>query len=469
MDADSSTELIVIGSGPGGYVAAIRAGQLGIDTVLVEKDDYGGTCLNHGCIPSKALITASDLAYRAADATEWGIDAEISVDLERMVDWKAGVVDRLTTGVERLNKANGVTLLDGEASFVDETTVEVSSEAGVETVGFDHAIVATGSRPIQIPGFDFSDAPVLDSRQALSLDTVPNSLVVVGAGYIGMELAAVFAKLGCDVTVIEMLDSILPAYDDDELVRPVAKRANELGIDFHFGHAAKSWEKTASGILVTTENEAGEQSTFDASNVLVAVGRQPSSDTVNLDAVDVTLDDRGFIETDAQGRTSAPSIFAVGDVAGEPMLAHAASAEGLVAAQAIDGGTDTIDDHVIPAAVFTDPEIGMVGVSSADAEQMEAETITGEFPFYASGRALTTGHSDGFVRIIAERDTGVVIGGQVVGPEASELIAELGLAIETGRTVEEIGDTVHAHPTLSEGVMEAAENAVGNAIHTLNR
>lgn len=469
MDSDSSAELLVIGSGPGGYVAAIRAGQLGIDTMLVEKDAYGGTCLNHGCIPSKALISASDIAYRAGESAELGIDAEISVDLARMVAWKAGIVDRLTTGVERLSKANGVTLKEGAATFLDGQTAEISGPEGTETVSFDHAIVATGSHPIEIPGFDFADEPVLNSRQALSLDSRPDSLVVVGGGYIGMELAGVFAKLGTDVTVVEMLDSILPAYEDEELVRPVAKRANNLGIEFHFGEAAQSWEHTGNGITVTTENEAGEPSTYEADKVLVAVGRQPVADTIGIEHVDVTTDDRGFIESDAQGRTNSSSIFAVGDVAGEPMLAHAASAEGLVAAETIAGNDASIEDHVIPAAVFTDPEIGMVGVSPTEAEQLDAETITGKFPFYASGRALTTGRSDGFVRIIAEQNTGIVIGGQVVGSEASELVAELGLAIENELTVEEIGHTVHAHPTLSEGVMEAADNALDRAIHTLNR
>ncbi|MFD1565065.1 dihydrolipoyl dehydrogenase [Haloarchaeobius amylolyticus] len=483
-DVTTGTDVLVIGAGPAGYVAAIRAGQLDLDVTLVEKDAYGGTCLNYGCIPSKALITATDIAHEAATAEEMGIHADPAIDLAGMVEWKDGVVEQLTSGVEKLCKANQVTLLEGTARFVDDHTARVSHSGegqGSETLEFEHAIVATGSRPIQIPNFEYADEPVLNSRQALELDSVPDSLVVVGAGYIGMELAGVFAKLGTDVTVIEMLESILPGYDDD-LKRPVKKRATDLGIDFEFGYTASEWhDRDGDGIRVVaepadqaatdggSEQAAGERLTLDTDHVLVAVGRQPVSDTLAIEDAGVETNDRGFIETDARGRTSVDHIFAAGDVAGDPMLAHKGSAEGKVAAEVIAGEPAALDHQAIPAVVFTDPEIATVGMTETEAAEAGFETVTGTFPFRASGRALTTGDSDGFVKIVADEADGYVLGASIVGPEASELIAELGLAVELGATLEDVAATVHAHPTLSESVMEAAENALGHAIHTLNR
>jgi dihydrolipoamide dehydrogenase len=485
-DISTGTDVLVIGAGPGGYVAAIRAGQLGLDTTLVEKDAYGGTCLNHGCIPSKAMISASDLAHGAAHAREMGIYADVSVEMDELTEWKDGVVSQLTGGVEKLCKANGVNLIEGRAEFKDENTARIvhgGEGQGSESVEFEHAIVATGSRPIEIPGFGFDDEPVLDSRQALALDDVPASLVVVGAGYIGMELSSVFAKLGTDVTVVEMLDSVMPGYEDD-LVRPVKQRAEELGIDFHFGQAAKEWRPNAdveqradggegtdaaNGITVVTEDQDGETTEFDAEKVLVAVGRQPVTDTLDLEAVGLEPNDDGFLDTDDRARTDVDHIYAIGDVAGEPMLAHKGSKEGAVATEVIAGEPSALDYQAVPAAVFTDPEIGTVGMTQAEAEDAGFSPAVGKFPFQTSGRALTTGHSEGFVRIVADEETGFILGAQIVGPEASELIAELGLAVEMGATLEDVASTIHTHPTLGEAVMEAAEHALGHAIHTLNR
>ncbi len=482
-DIATGTDVLVIGAGPAGYVAAIRAGQLDLDVTLVEKDAYGGTCLNHGCIPSKALIHASGLAHEAGNAEEMGIYADPAIDLEGMVGWKDGIVDQLTGGVEKLCKANGVNLLEGTAHFADENTVRVSHGGdgqGSESLEFEHAIIATGSRPIEIPNFDYSDEPVLNSRQALALDSVPDSLVIVGAGYIGMELATVFAKIGTDVTVIEMLDEALPGFDP-AVARPVKKRAKALGIDFHFGYGASDWHEHGDGIRVEAEptdgaaadggqvEETADTLELDADKVLVAVGRAPVSDTLELEAAGIETDDQGFIPTDDRARTNLEHVFAVGDVAGEPMLAHAGSKEGQVAAEVIAGEPSALDYQAMPAAVFTDPEIGTVGMTEAEAEEEGFETVVGKFPFQASGRALTTGHTDGFVKIVADADAGFVLGAQIVGPEASELIAELGLAIELGATLEDVAATIHTHPTLSEAVMEAAENALGHAIHTLNR
>ncbi|QSG01541.1 dihydrolipoyl dehydrogenase [Natranaeroarchaeum sulfidigenes] len=472
-DVATGTDVLVIGAGPGGYVAAIRAGQLDQDVTLVEKEAYGGVCLNHGCIPSKALITATGVAHEAGHAEEMGIHADPEIDVGEMQEWKDGVVDQLTRGVEKLCKANQVNLVEGRAEFVGEHEARVvhSGEGqGAETVEFEHAIVATGSRPIEIPGFSYADEPVLDSKQALAMDGAPDSLVIVGAGYIGMELAGVFAKLGTDVTVVEMLDSVLPGYEAD-LARPVKKHAESLGVDFHFGQSATGWEESDDGIIVHTDaaGDDDEGLSLDTEKVLVAVGRQPVTDTVDLPAAGVETDDRGFVPTDDRARTNKDHIFAVGDVAGEPMLAHKGSKEGQVAAEVIAGEPAALDYQAIPSAVFTEPEIGTVGMTVAEAEDAGFEPMVGEFPFRASGRALTTGETDGFVRLVADAEDGFVLGGQVVGPEASELIAEIGLAVEMAATVEDVASTIHTHPTLSESVMEAAENALGHAIHTLNR
>ncbi|WP_336360625.1 dihydrolipoyl dehydrogenase [Haladaptatus sp. ZSTT2] len=470
-DIATGTDVLVIGAGPGGYVAAIRAGQLDLDVTIVEKDAYGGTCLNYGCIPSKALISATDVAHNAANAEDMGIHADPAVDMQGMVAWKDGVVNQLTGGVEKLMKANGVNLMQGTAEFAGENTVRVAHGGegqGSESIEFDSCIIATGSRPFQIPGFEFDGEHVLSSRDALALDEIPEKLVVVGAGYIGMELSTVFAKLGTEVTIVEMLDDALPGYEPD-VARVVKKKAEELGIEFHFGEAAKEWRKEADGMTVVTENKDGETSEFKADKTLVAVGRQPVSDTLNLEAVGLEPDEKGFLQTDDQCRTDVGHIYAIGDVAGEPMLAHKASKEGHVAAEVIAGEPSTLDYQAIPAAVFTDPEIGTVGMTQDEAKDAGFEPAVGKFPFMASGRALSTGHSDGFVRVVADEESGFILGGQIVGAEASELIAELALAIEMGATIEDLTATIHTHPTLAEAVMEAAANARGEAIHTLNR
>jgi dihydrolipoamide dehydrogenase len=470
-DVTTGTDVLIIGAGPGGYVAAIRAGQLDMDVTLVEKDAYGGTCLNHGCIPSKALISATDVAHDAREAEGMGIHADPAVDLAGMVDWKDDIVDQLTGGVEQLCKANGVNLVEGRAEFADEESVRVAHSGegqGSETIAFEHAIVATGSRPMEIPNFEFDGEHIINSRQALALDAVPESLVVVGAGYIGMELSTVFAKLGTDVTVVEILDSALPAYESD-VASVVKSRAEELGIDFYFGEGASDWEESGDGITVRTENEDGEVSEFGAEKALVAVGREPVTDTLGLDNVGLEPDEGGFLETDDRARTDVGNIFAVGDVAGEPMLAHKGMKEGEVAAEVIAGEPSALDYQSVPAAVFTDPEIGTVGMTEGEAEEAGFSPVVGEMPMQASGRALTLGESDGFVRVVADDDAGFVLGAQIVAPEASEMIAEFGLAIEMGATLEDIAATIHTHPTLGEAMMEAVENAHGRAIHTLNR
>jgi len=470
-DISTGTDLAVIGAGPGGYAAALRAAQLDVDVTLIEKDAVGGVCLNYGCIPSKALISATDVAYEAATAEDRGVYASPSVDMAEMVDWKDGVVDQLTDGVRRLCESTGVHVVEGRAEFADEHTLRVAHGGegqGSESFEFEHAIVATGSRPVELPGFAFDGEHVIDSRAALELTEIPDDVVVVGAGYIGMELSTVLAKLGTDVTVVEMLDEALPGFPTD-VSRPVQERAEALGVEFVFGEAASEWTETDEGITVVTEDADGEESEFYTEKALVAVGRQPVTDSLNLSAVGLETDDDGFLETDHQCRTAVDHVFAIGDVSGEPMLAHAASHEGEVAAEVVAGEPAALDQQAVPAAVFTDPEVGVVGLTRAEAEAEGFDPVVGRFPFAANGRALTTGDTDGFVRIVADEDSGFVLGGQAVGPEASELIAEIGLAVEMGATLEDVAATVHTHPTLSEATMEAAKHALGEAIHIRNR
>ncbi len=465
----SETDVLVVGGGPGGYVAAIRAGQLGLDVTLVEREALGGTCLNVGCIPSKALITATNRVHGAENAEEMGISGDLDVDTATMNEWKDGVVDRLTGGVEQLCEGAGVTLVDGTAAFEDESTVGVDAESedAPERISFEHAVVATGSRPIEVPGFEFDGERILSSRHALGVEDVPDRLVVVGAGYIGMELSGVYAKLGSEVTVVEMLDEALPGYEGDiaELVR---ERTEEVGVEFAFGQSAAGWEEDGDGIVVTTEDEDGDETEFEADACLVAVGREPVTDTVDPEAAGLEPDDDGFLPTDERGETEVDGVYAVGDVAGEPMLAHKGMHEGEVVAEAVAGEPAAMDYQAVPAVVFTDPEVGTVGMTEAEAEEAGYETVVGEVPLRTNGRALTLAETDGFVRVVADDEMGYLLGAQVVAPEASELIAELALAVEVGATLDDVAATIHTHPTLSEAVKEAAMAARGHAIHAPN-
>ena len=465
----AETEVLVIGGGPGGYVAAIRAGQLGHDTVLVEREGVGGVCLNHGCIPSKALLDTTGTVHETATMEDRGVYADPYVDLPELMDWKDEVVDGLTGGVEGLLGAAGVTVVDGTAAFGDDAAVEVTPAGGeAATVAFEHTVVATGSRPIELPGFPFDAGPVLSSRDALAMETVPNRVVVVGAGYIGMELSTVLAGLGTEVTVVEALASALPAYADD-LTAVVQERAEELGIEFRFETSAADWSETPDGCVeLTTETTDGERDSHVADRLLVAVGREPVAETVDPGAAGIETTESGFIDTDDHGRTAVEGVYAVGDVAGEPMLAHAASFAGAAVAETIDGSPTPVDGSAVPAAVFTEPEIATVGLTPDEATAEGYAVSVGRFPLSASGRALAAGESEGFVRVVVDRDRGTVLGGQIVGANASELIAEIGLAVEAEIPVDRVAGTVHTHPTVSEAVKEACEQAVGRAVHTTN-
>jgi len=463
----TGTELLVIGGGPGGYVAAIRAAQLGIEVTLVEEEELGGICLNHGCIPSKALIYASRLFSRLPHLSEMGIEIEgVKLNMEKLQDWKEDVVKKLNSGVARLLKGHGVQVIKGRASFASPKKVVAESQQGTQAIEFKKCIIATGSRPIELPGLEFDGEVVLSSRHALKLREVPEELVVIGGGYIGLELGTVYARLGSRVTVVEMLDQLLPG-TDLELVRVVERRLKRLGVKVHLSSKAKGLKRGKDGAKLTLESPKGELE-LEAERVLLSVGRRPNTENLGLERAGVELGDGGFIRVDEGLRTSNPDIYAIGDVVGGPMLAHKASHEGLAAAAAAAGKPAGADWLAVPAVIFTDPEIAYVGLSEKQAKEEGYEPMVGRFPFAALGRALTTGETEGFVKIIADKKTQLVLGVEIVGPEASNLISEAALAIELGARLEDIALTIHPHPTLPESLMEAAEAAMGKAIHILS-
>ncbi|MDT3415686.1 MULTISPECIES: dihydrolipoyl dehydrogenase [Brevibacillus] len=463
----TEVDVLVIGAGPGGYVAAIRAAQLGKSVAVVEKADLGGVCLNVGCIPSKAMIHAAHTYEHAQHTANMGITMEnVKVDFAKVQEWKNGIVKQLTGGVASLFKGNKIQVIPGEALFVNENEVRVFHGYDVNRYRFNHCIIATGSRPIELPAFPFGKR-VLSSTEALSLTEIPKSLVVIGGGYIGIELGTVFAKFGTKVTILEGSDQILPGFEP-EMTRLVERKLKKLGVDINVKALAQGMEEKEDGVVVTAEVK-GEQKQFDAEYVLVTVGRRPNTDELGVRDIGMNLTDRGYIVVDKQGRTNIPNVYAIGDIVAGPALAHKASYEGKVAAEAIAGHPSEVDYKAIPAVVFSDPEIASVGISEREAKEQGIDYVAGRFPFAANGRALSVNAGEGFVKLIAEKGTNLVLGAQIVGPEASNIIAEIGLAIEMGATLEDIELTIHAHPTLGEVTMEAAELALGHPIHVLNK
>lgn len=458
-----TTEVLVIGGGPGGYTAAIRAAQLGYDVVVVEKDAYGGVCTHHGCIPSKAYLSATAVATRAGTADELGISAAPRIDFEQMHAWKDAVVDRSANGVTALLGSNGATVLDGVAEFTDDHTARITLDDGTTSrLAFDFAVVATGSRPVELPGFEFSSDAILSSRDALALETVPDRLVVVGAGYIGMELSTVFARLGVDVTVVEVESRVLPAYPA-AMTRPVVQRARELGVSFELETAAREWIRDDDELVVTLESATGRRLDVTTDGVFVAVGREPVTDTVNLAGVGLAPGDGGFIETDRDGKTAQSHVFAVGDVAGEPMLAHEAMQAGVAAAETIDGRPAPVDRHV-PEIVFTDPEVGRVGLSATEASERGFDPLVGEVALSRNDRAVLSRGTDGLVRLVGDGERGTLLGAAATGPDISPLLAELGLAIELGAKFEDVDQTIHVRPSLSAAVAKAAADGLRGAV-----
>jgi len=460
-----SCKLLVIGAGPGGYVSAIRAGQLGLDTVIVDAGKPGGTCLNVGCIPSKALIHAAEefekALHAAAGDSLLGISAATpKLDFGKTVGWKDGIVSRLNSGVAGLLKKAKVKYVQGWATFRDGKTVSVATETGEQVIKAETVVIATGSAPVELPFLPFG-GPVISSTEALSLPQVPERLAVVGGGYIGLELGTAFAKLGAKVTVVEALPRILAQYDA-ELTRPVAKRLAALGVEVLLGAKAKGLSKKGDALLVETAD--GTEKNVAADKVLVTVGRKPVTASWGLDQIDLDMAGK-FIRIDEQCRTSMRGVYAIGDVTGEPMLAHRAMAQGEMVSEIVAGHGRSWDKRAIPAVCFTDPEIVSVGLSPEEAKARNIEVKTGLFPFAANGRAMTLQGEDGFVRVVARADNHLVLGVQAVGTGVSELSAAFSLAIEMGARLEDIAGTIHAHPTQSEAFAEAALKTLGHALH----
>ncbi|MEB5649482.1 dihydrolipoyl dehydrogenase [Mammaliicoccus sciuri] len=464
-DFPIETDTIVIGAGPGGYVAAIRAAQLGQKVTIVEKGELGGVCLNVGCIPSKALLSASHRFHNAQHSEDMGVVAEkVALNFDKVQEFKNGVVKKLTGGVAGLMKGNKIDVVNGEAYFVDENNLKVMTEKASQTYTFKNAIIATGSRPIEIPNFKFGKR-VIDSTGALSLQEVPKKLVVVGGGYIGSELGTAYANFGSEVTILEGAKDILGGFEK-QMTQIVKKGLKAKGVEIVTEAMAKSAEETDNGVKVTYE-AGGETKEIDADYVLVTVGRRPNTDELGLEELGLKMSDRGLVEVDEQSRTSISNIYAIGDIVAGPPLAHKASYEAKVAAEAIAGEKSAVDYLGIPAVCFTEPELATVGYTEASAKEEGLEIKAAKFPFAANGRALALNETAGFVKLIALKENGLLIGAQVAGTGASDIIAELGLAIETGMTAEDVSLTIHAHPTLGEISMEAAEVALGTPIHTM--
>ncbi len=458
-------KLLVIGAGPGGYVCAIRAGQLGVDTVIVEMAKPGGTCLNIGCIPSKAIIHAADdfakTVAMAAGRNAMGIKADNpAIDLAKTMAWKDGITGRLTMGVSSLLKKAGVKIVVGRAKFRDGKTVAVETETGEQVIRAENIVIATGSAPVELPMLPFG-GKVISSTGALSLTEVPERLAVVGAGYIGLELGLAFAKLGSKVTIVEALDRILPLYDT-QLTQPVARRLAALGVEVLLGTKVKG--PSSNGEALLAETGSGEERRIAADRILVTVGRKPVTEGWGREELELDMDGR-FLRIDEQCRTSMRGIYAIGDVTGEPMLAHRAMAQGEMVAEIISGKRRSWDKRAIPAVCFTDPEIVSVGMSPDEAKAAGREIKIGQFPFSANGRAMTLSAEEGFVRVVARADNHLVLGIQGVGAGISELSAAFGIAVEMGARLEDIAGTIHAHPTQSEAFAESALKALGHALH----
>ena len=462
-------DVVVLGAGVAGYVCAIRLAQLGKKVTVVDRAELGGVCLNRGCIPSKALIHAGSQYEKLSHLSDMGIDVSgAKFNLPRLMKWKESVVAKLTGGVGMLLKANGCTVIAGDAKFTGPKTMDVKLNSGkTQQLQFNHCVIATGSRPMSLPGIEVDQKQVLDSTGALSLQKLPSSMLCIGGGYIGLELGMFYAKVGTAVTVVEAMPGLLSGVDP-ELTRPVMKKLEKLKVNVMLKTQVKGLKKNKNGVEVTFSDGTSEKKK-EFETVLVTVGRVPNSENLGLDKLGLKTDAKGFIPVDAQRRTSLSHIYAIGDIAGQPLLAHKGSKEGLVAAEAIAGKKVAYDVVAMPAVIFTDPEIATVGLTEAEAKAKGIETTVGTFFFSSKGRSLSIGESDGFVKMIGDAKTGRLLGVHIVGPEASNLISEAALALEMGAHVEDVALTVHPHPTLGETIMEAAEATLGHAIHIVQR
>ena len=468
-------DAVVIGAGPGGYPAAIRLGQLKVKTAIIEREYVGGVCLNVGCIPSKAVIHAAKTFEKLGKVDEIGITISSApvLDMGKLQKWKNGVVTKLTTGVRTLLKGNGVEVIDGaaklEKSGPDGHRITVTTKTGTQTIIAKSVVLATGSRPLVIPGFAVDQKRIIDSTGALALDAVPKRMVVIGGGYIGLELGMVYAKFGTKVTVVEATARLLGTMDKD-CVGVVERKLKKMGVEVMLSTKAKSWEDKGDRAVLTVELADGKAGTIDTDVILLSIGRRPNSEDLGLDAAGVTIGKGGFVTADDQLRTNVPGIYALGDLIGGMMLAHKATKEGEVVAEVIAGHKAAFDVRTIPAVVFTDPEIASTGLTEDEAKAAGHDKLkVGKFPFAALGRALSVNDTEGFAKVIGDATTGELLGVHIVGNGASDLISECALAIEMGAVVDDLRLTIHPHPTLSEAIMEASAAAMGEAIHIINR
>jgi dihydrolipoamide dehydrogenase len=462
-------QAVVVGAGPGGYVAALRLAQLGKDVILVEKQPrLGGVCLNVGCIPSKALIHAADLAHELRNGEKVGLRVDgVAVDMPKLIEWKDGIVDRLTGGVEFLCSKNGVEVIHGGARFLSDRSLQVSGDDGQLEIDFEQAVIATGSAAMELPGLPFDGKRVIGSTQALSLQEVPERLVVVGAGYIGLELGLVYSKLGSEVTIVEFLPEILPGLDRDA-AKVLQRQLKKLKIKLLLKHRAEAFDDDADASLVVIGPDEKELR-IPADLVMMSVGRLPRSTELGLEDIGVDTDENGFVVVNDRQQTSVPGIYAIGDVTGGMLLAHKAYQEAKVAAEVIAGEPAAFDNVAIPAVIYTDPEVAWTGLGEEQAREQGYEVVTGTFQFKASGRAMTLDATDGFVKVIADASTQQLLGVVAVGRGVSELMGEATLALEMGAFLEDVGLTIHAHPTMSEALQEAVEAALGRAVHQVNK
>jgi len=455
--ADIECKLIVLGSGPGGYTAAFRAADLGVDTVLVERyATLGGVCLNVGCIPSKALLHAAAVIDEADAMAAHGVTfGKPKIDIDKLRSFKTKVVGQLTGGLAGMAKQRKVRVVQGVGTFVSPNELEVETADGKKLIHFEYAIIAAGSQSVKLPAFPWDDDRVVDSTGALEMKDVPAKLLVVGGGIIGLEMATVYSALGSEVTVVEFMDQIIPGTDAD-LIKPLAKRLGSKLKGIHLKTKVVEAKATKKGIEVSYEGENIPATTvFD--RVLVAVGRSPNGKKIGAEKAGVAVTDRGFIDVDTQMRTNVKHIFAIGDIVGQPMLAHKATHEAKVAAEVVAGQKSHFDARVIPSVAYTDPEVAWVGVTEREAKEKGLKVGVGKFPWAASGRAIGIDRTEGFTKLIFDEETHRVVGGAIIGPHAGDLISEVALAIEMGSEAADIGLTIHPHPTLSESVGMAAE------------
>ena len=464
MAPRESIQLAVLGAGPGGYAAAFYAADLGMQVALIDLEkNPGGVCLYRGCIPSKALLHVAKVVEESRHASAWGVTfTEPKIDVNKLRAFKQSVVDKLTSGVGQVGRMRKVKFIQGRATLTSPTSMTIAGEGGDTELTFEHCILATGSSPTRIPSLTLDSPRMLDSTSALDLPDIPKSLLVIGGGYIGLELGTVYATLGSKVSVVEMTGGLLPGADRD-LVNVLQKRLEKLFTNIMVNTKVVKVADEKNAMRVTLEGDASGEQTFD--RVLVAVGRRPNSSVPGLDRTAVKIDLKGFIATDAQRRTAEPTIFAIGDVAGEPMLAHKASHEARVAVEAIHGHKAVFEPLAIPAVVFTDPEIAWAGLTEAQAQAEGRDVEIAKFPWGASGRAITLDRVDGLTKLVLDKKSGRILGVGLVGVGVGELIAEGVLAIEMGATAEDLRLTIHPHPTLSETLMESAEVFFGQSTH----